>query len=358
MSAELDTTTGEAACLTVGQTAWHEAGVNVPAGTVLSMEEAIKLAKLDWTVSARRVATEVTNPDGDTYWMADPRYQAIQRDDTKGVLGVVGKYYTPVQNRDAFKVFQPLLGEGLATIETAGALREGRDVWVAVRFDRSRLTEAAQETFTAEGIEPFGVLLNNHAGQRRAILGRTDVRVVCANTAALFLSQMDKSNGVAVRHTTTAEAKLASGAMTLWAGLLKHYDAAAKAYRLLRATYLDEALFRKLVLDVVAKEPKPRAGMQVVLPEDAGERALRALARRDVVTRLWTGGIGHTGDHSALEAWNGVTQALDHDSLFAPPRAQRVAALTDGNLASMKATVWANLTGYAAAQAAATPEGM
>lgn len=347
MPALIDESTGRAASLTVGETAWHKLGVNFPAGTILTIPEAIEAAVLNWTVEPRRVAVEMVAPDGGTYWKPTGEYKGMIRNDTDDLLGVVGKYYTPLQNTDAFRVFEPMMSEGLATIETAGALRAGRDVYVGVRFDVTRMSEAAQETFAREGIEPFGVLLNNHAGQRRVVLGRTDVRVVCANTAQMFLSRVNNDNGVAVRHTSSVEAKVAASATALWANLLKHYDRVATLYRALRATYLDEALFRRLVLDAVAKEPKKaHEGL-----DDLGERALRAIERRNVVSRLWVEGRGHTGDHSAFEAWNAVTEAVDHSDAFRPPRSSRTASLLDGNLSNIKTAVWQNLTGYAADRA-------
>ena len=40
-------------------------------------------------------------------------------------FGLVGRDYEPLQNRDAFKFFDPLLREGHVTFETAGASGAG-----------------------------------------------------------------------------------------------------------------------------------------------------------------------------------------------------------------------------------------
>jgi hypothetical protein len=66
------------------------------------------------------------------------------------------------------------------------------------------------------------------------------------------------------------------------------------------------------------------------------------------ITRLWTEGDGHIGDHSAWEALNGAVQALDHDRDLFPTRAgsYRTASLLDGILAQTKQRVTENLVTY------------
>ncbi|GIW50921.1 MAG: hypothetical protein KatS3mg081_0276 [Gemmatimonadales bacterium] len=55
-----------------------------------------------------------------------------------------------------------LIDNGLADIETAGALRGGR-VWMLVRF---KLTDPAVSEVFAEEVVPYGLLSNNHARGR------------------------------------------------------------------------------------------------------------------------------------------------------------------------------------------------
>ena len=58
-------------------------------------------------------------------WLEVPDYFATVREDNNEVLGMVGKDYTIVQNRDVFTFFDQIVGQGNAIYEIVQAL-EGR----------------------------------------------------------------------------------------------------------------------------------------------------------------------------------------------------------------------------------------
>lgn len=320
---------GTAAMFSVRQTPWHREGTVVAAAP--SLQQALRLGGLDFEVEVRplytRLPSDPTLPVS-TYARAG-RACATVRTDTETVLGIVSERYQPLQNRDAFGVLEPLLDAGLASLETGGSLRAGRDVWMLVRFRVD--SPAVQEIFADEMI-PFGLLSNNHAGQRRVVVQEVAVRVCCANTLAIALS--DRRRALSVRHTATVEARTVEAARRLWAGLIERYEEAARQFRLLQARYLDVATFRRLVLDGVA--PMPSALDQPGLTSrQEGVRA-RIEARRACLTRLWTDGAGHSGEPTAWLAYNGAVEALDHESTLWRVRGPRTAALLDGRLATLK----------------------
>ncbi len=324
MSGELDYSKGAAAVLSVGKTPWHREGV-VLETPPSSISETLKLAGLDFDVELTPLYHRGTS---DSYAGIDD-FMAVRRTDVDKVLGVVGSRYTPLQNRDAFRILEPLLDHGTATIETAGALREGRDVWLLVKFDVQ--DPVVQETF-ADEVVPFGLLSNNHAGKRQVVMQETPIRVVCSNTLGMALSGNDRR--VTIRHTVNVEARAVEAAKELWGALIERYHRIAEQYNRLKASFLDEALFRELVLDTAA--PIPPALQKPGLARQSADARDRWEARRARIAHLWTHGSEHRGDQSCWEAYNAVAQSVDHDRNLWRTTGPRTASLFDGNLAHVK----------------------
>ena len=70
---------------------------------------------------------------------------AVRRTDTQAVLGVVGKNYEPLQNRDAFAFFDGVFGKDQAHYECAGVLGEGERRIGHADFRISAITRLARE---------------------------------------------------------------------------------------------------------------------------------------------------------------------------------------------------------------------
>src|SRR5262249_46049761 len=96
--------------LSVRLPAWH--GLGVVLGDPPTVEDGLRLAGLDWSVSRKMLITT----DG----QKAPAF-AIVRDSDQRVLGAVGERYRPLQNREAFAWFTPFLAAGEASLETAGS---------------------------------------------------------------------------------------------------------------------------------------------------------------------------------------------------------------------------------------------
>jgi phage/plasmid-like protein (TIGR03299 family) len=337
MAHELDSRAdGTGAVFSVRQTPWHREG------TVLrdapTLEEALQVGGLDFEVEVRPLfvrSEPVPDVPSFTYVPAG-NAAATVRIDCGSVLGIVTDRYQPLQNRDAFGVLEPLLDAGLASLETGGALRGGRDVWMLVRFNVT--SPIVREVFADEVI-PYGLISNNHSGQRKVMVQETPVRVVCANTLSLALG--DRSRALGVRHTASVEARTVEAARQLWSGLIERYERAARQYQVLKARHIDAALFRRLVLDVASPISPKLAGGNLT-PRQEGARS-RVVARRLRIRELWTEGTGHSGDLSMWEAYNAVAESIDHDAQLWRVRGPRTAALLDGRLREIKGRVLANL---------------
>lgn len=163
-----------------GAVPWHGFGTYVGDENVDS-QTAIRCAGLDWEVEGRALVTEDGTGIGS--------HKAIVRATDNSVLGVVGKGYQPVQNREAF-AFLDGLG---VSYHTAGSLKEGKHVWVLAQFGRSEIVKG-------DAVDKFLLLYNTHDGSRAIRALETHVRVVCANTAQMALSE-GKGQGISIRHT-------------------------------------------------------------------------------------------------------------------------------------------------------------
>src|SRR5689334_622742 len=99
MSANINVTNGKASIFTTAST-WHRMENKV--SKVSSSEVVIKEAGLDFNVSTEPLQTKGG--------IIVPNFFATVRQDTKAVLGVVGNRYTPLQNSDAFKFIDSVVG--------------------------------------------------------------------------------------------------------------------------------------------------------------------------------------------------------------------------------------------------------
>ena len=342
MAAELTHTTSEVADMfSVRETPWHEEGHVLRDAP--GYDEALALANLDYLVVKEPTYRKV----GDNEFVENASAFITKRVDTGAELGMVGPDYQPVQNGDAFRVLKPLIDEGVATLETGGALRKGADAWLMVKWDLARFNPIVREVFTDE-VVPFSLVATNHVGRRGVLLKNTPVRVVCANT--LGAAESSVGHSVNVRHTGDATERLVDAAHSLWDGIIERYDRLALSYRALKQTVLDEAAFQRLVVDAVVADPRHdrRFNPEAKLAEMVVARYERKVER---LHHLWEHGKGHVGDHSAWEAYNGAVEALDHDRDLFPTRAgsYRTASLLDGDLAKRKDAVLASLVEEVAA---------
>lgn len=345
MAHELEFKNGQASFFTVKQSAWHKEGTVLD--TAPSLDEAFALANLNYTVDKRTVQYECKTPDGDTYYKPSTTAFVTVRTDTEEELGSVGSTYVPVQNADAFRVLEPLLDTGVATLETGGVIRDGADAWLMVKWDLSKFSATVQEVFGTELI-PYGLLANNHNGRRGILLQDTNIRVVCANT--LGFAERSSERRLMVKHSSQGMEKLIEAAQSLWNGIISRYDVLAEQYQILQSTMLTEEQFTAAVLDTVAPDPRvnPKFNPEGWRAEMVVERAQR---KRAELRRLWTEGKGHTGEPTAWYAYNGTVEALDHNSTLFPTRAGtwRTSSLLDGTLKQLKDTVLTNCLALASA---------
>lgn len=203
--------TGEKAFLTVGKPTWHNLGIQVEQAP--TSEEAIKLAGLDYEVKKTPLFTKVsgmTISEEGIPTLAEiekeiPQAFATVRTDTKDVLGLVGKDYNIIQNREVFNFFDCLTQDKNSgiTYETAGALGNGERVFLTARLPEP------MKIGGRDIIENYIFMYTSHDGSGSVTASFTPIRIVCNNTlnAALRMAKQS-SNVVRIRHTQNAKKRM------------------------------------------------------------------------------------------------------------------------------------------------------
>ena len=150
-------------------------------------------------------------------------FKANLREDTGEVLGIVSDEYEVVDNRDAFRFLDALIGSELY-FETAGSLWGGRRVWVLARLPES-IELGGDQSAT------YVYVANSHDGSMAVTAAATPIRIVCANTLGAALRQSE--HGVHAertfrfRHTGNLQAKFAEARQVL--GMTINYQTQFKA---------------------------------------------------------------------------------------------------------------------------------
>jgi len=142
---------------------------------------------LAWSVSKRPLF--FTGNDG-TPVVWDEKV-AVVRDDTGRGLGVVSPDYETVQNSDLLKLIDPMVQEGLLTVENMGYLKHGAKVFAQAKIN-------TEFQVIGEDYQAYITLLNGHTGNASVAIGTTATRVVCGNTFAMAYRDVSEK----YRHNT------------------------------------------------------------------------------------------------------------------------------------------------------------
>ncbi|WP_369764924.1 DUF932 domain-containing protein [Flavobacterium sp. WC2429] len=174
--------------------AWHNLGQVIQ--DYPTSAEAIQHAGLDYDVEKRTLFS----PSLQNCIIEVPHYFSTIRADNNTVLGVVGKDYQIVQNRDAFSFFDAIVGGDGILYETAGALGKGERIFITAKLpDYIRVGKD-------DLIEKYLFLTTSHDGSGSITAAFTPIRIVCANT--LNAALRNQSNTVRIRHTSNAKQRL------------------------------------------------------------------------------------------------------------------------------------------------------
>ena len=299
---------GKAAMFYVDETPWHREGTKLERPPTAG--EAIRAAKLDWTLAKaplfyhRSLTDTAVLPDAfavvpDEGW----------KDKKKPVLGIVSGRYEILQNKDAFAFFDPLVKNGYATYETAGALGSGERVWILAKLNRSF------EISKGDTIDRYLLLSNRHDGRGAVKVIFTPIRVVCQNTLSMALQDARKI--FAVRHDEDLFRGLDSVAKQMQARIEARYDLIAKAFKAMQDIKLEpdeaEAYFAEVYADgEVTALPAPQDEQQEARRREQLWLLERArICCRHILFESPTCRIDNAPP-TVWTAYNAVTEYVDH----------------------------------------------
>jgi hypothetical protein len=171
---ELEFINGKTQMAYAGQTPWHSLGTVVPSD--LTPAQMCKAAGLDWEVRKHPL---YANIDGQR---VDTQAEALVRSTDNKVLSIVTESWNPVQNEEAFEFFNEFVQAGDMEMNTAGSLKQGKNVWALAKVKDSF------EILGGDKVDSYLLFSNPHEYGRCIDIRFTPIRVVCNNTLTLSLA--------------------------------------------------------------------------------------------------------------------------------------------------------------------------
>lgn len=170
--------------------AWHGLGVVVEEAPTPS--EALKIAGLDWEVEQwpTYATSGELDANGESKRIVLDRVANV-RSDTKDVLGVVSKNWTPFQNCEVAEFCEALAEEGdQVKVESAGSIRNGQKMWFLLKGE----SFSVRGTKDQDVIEPYICVSNGFDGMTGFRATPTTIRVVCSNTLHAVIPRFESES--------------------------------------------------------------------------------------------------------------------------------------------------------------------
>jgi len=292
MGHELEIRGGRASMIYVGEAPWHGLGTRLERPATAA--EAMRTARMDWEVVKTPVYACAGNRLIGSDRFAIVRADMLGKDDCK-VLAIVGREYTPLQNRDAFRFFDPIVGPDAAVYETAGVLAGGKRIWILAKLP-GEIRVAGDDVS-----HKYLLLFNSHDGTSAVGVKFTPIRVVCQNTLTM-----------AITH-----------GRTLWAkhtrSLRENLDTARRKLGIIHEKFeAIEAHFRRMAaVQMVGNRLREYLERVFPYPSNREDRksTRRAEHQREWARRFFEEGRGNDrpGVRGTLwAAYNGVAEYIDH----------------------------------------------
>lgn len=300
MAHEISEINGLAEAMYANNPAWHGLGeVFDPGGREAPTSDQVFSKILNWNVELRparfwcdKEVDHITIPD---------QFATVRTDITgpEAFLGVVGKNYRVVQNREAFDFLDSLAKEGTIRYESAMALRGGKTVVLLARLP------SVDEVAPGDHLLRYVMFSTSHDGTSAIQAMPTSVRVVCANTLAVALST-EGHLSYRIRHTSNVFEKLVQARKYLSAFDKRFTEYTIRAGVLYTRQYTNKSMTEYLnQLFPTEPELTDRAyDKQIAKREMVLKHLMDPITEIPAIKGTW------------WELFNAVTEAIDHDLIF------------------------------------------
>jgi len=299
MAHELSIVDGVTEMFYAGERPWHGLGQGVEEAQ--TADEALRLAHLDWDVIQSPIYYHAgEDQSADSATKIEDRVANI-RSDNHGYLGTVGSKYTPIQNSHAFAFMDELVGSGEAVFETAGAIKEGRRVWITAKLPQKLV-------IGDENIEKYLVLVNGHDGMLSFRAFWSPIRVVCNNTLRAALD--GARDGVRYSHTVNIRNRV---------------DEARRVLKLANAYYDDiGTAFEAMMMEPMSEyDAGDFFEWLVPLQEDAKKPAWGKRIQNQLRMNFVNGRGADMAGKTVWGAYNAVTEYTSHQLRFRGTETER-----------------------------------
>ena len=277
--------------VSVREVPWHGQGTIVQ--NKLTAKEAIIAGGMDWNCEGQPLylASEQTIDEIRVVGQSAPAHKAVVRTSDKSILGVVGKNYHIIQNNECFNFLDDVIGSGQAVYQTAGSLRNGKVIFMTVKFPNN-------VKIGDDVIEKYILLSSSHDGSLSLQVRWTPVRVVCMNTLGMAL-RGGADASMNIRHTKNYRDKVEQARSVL--DVTEHY------YNVM------EEEFNRL-LDEQFSDSQMQTLTEQLMPSE-GKVATKTKNNRNKVLELFHTGRGQAAvANTRWAAFNAVTEYVDHEA--------------------------------------------
>jgi phage/plasmid-like protein (TIGR03299 family) len=305
----------------VGEKPWHGEGTKLE--NVATSAEAIEAAGLDWKVEKRELFFQfqgMSQQSGTAGIQRVPGKYATVRTDNQTPLGIVGKVYTPLQNKEAFSFFDSIVGVKEAMYHTAGSLGVGERVWILAKLPGYiKVTED-------DVVEKYLLLANSHDGSSAVEMLFTPVRVVCQNTLNLAISTTEKK--ISLRHTISIGSKIDDVRKQL--GII-HYQ-----YQIFGETA--QKMVSVQMTQSQYAEYLQKIGLVVL--DEKGKMSTRSQNNYDTLVSLYEHGKGNDAKDVAGTVWAAMNAVVEYVDYVRGSDENRAKSILYGSGADIKQKAW------------------